>query len=146
MHLFCRQLALVLCLFFVGQNAFCYELILVRHFEKVADIDNPGLTEQGHIRAKKLAEILDKSDITKIYSTDYNRTKQTAIPVSKRKELEVNHYDPRNLKRFASILLTSQENALIVGHSNTTPALIKLLGGGQGHRRKRLWRSVFYSY
>ena len=116
-----------ICLF--STNVFCYELILVRHFEKVAEVDNPGLTEAGHIRAENLAIMLDSFAISKIYSTDYNRTIQTALPVSTQKQLAINYYDPGNLKNFANNLLSRQDNALIVGHSNTTPALINLLGG-----------------
>ncbi|WP_241264206.1 hypothetical protein [Bowmanella dokdonensis] len=41
----------------------------------------------------------------------------------------MSHYDPQQLDNFASNLLERAENALIVGHSNTTPQLIEMLGG-----------------
>lgn len=123
------QLLFALSLLLLSHSAIGYELILVRHFEKIADVDDPGLTKKGHARAENLAEVLDQSGINRIYTTDYNRTKQTAMPVAELKGFTVNYYDPRNLKNFAVDLLARQESALIVGHSNTTPALIKLLGG-----------------
>ena len=44
-------------------------------------------------------------------------------------KIEITLYDPRKLEGFAQQMLTNSENILIVGHSNTTPALVKLLGG-----------------
>lgn len=103
---------------------------LVRHAEKVEDgSKDPALTSQGHQRAQQLAAMLSQANITKIYSTDYQRTRQTAAPLSNLLGLEVILYDPSKLADLAAQLKSSQGNALIVGHSNTTPMLLHLLSG-----------------
>ncbi len=110
-------------------HASSYELYLVRHFEKRADESNPRLTEQGQTRAQALVALLSDKDIKHIYSTDYRRTQQTATPISNALGLPILAYPPRDLSGFASSLLANKQNSVIVGHSNTTPQLIKLLGG-----------------
>ena len=101
---------------------------LARHAEKLTG-DNPGLTQAGHERAHRIARIVTPSDIQKIYSTDYRRTQQTAAPLAKKLGLSVITYDPKNLQQFAEELRQSNENAVIIGHSNTTPQLVRLLSG-----------------
>ena len=44
-----------------------------------------------------------------------------------RRGLELTLYDPRDLPTLAEKLLGNRDNALIVGHSNTTPDLTRLL-------------------
>ena len=99
----------------------------VRHFEKQLG-DNPSLTEPGKARAEALAAFFSDKPLNQVYSTDYNRTLETATPVSELKSLDVQSYDPRNLAEFASKLKT-QNHVLVVGHSNTTPEILSLMGG-----------------
>jgi phosphohistidine phosphatase SixA len=99
----------------------------VRHFEKQLG-DNPSLTETGKARAEALAAFFSDKSLSFVYSTDYNRTLETATPVAELKNLEIQSYDPRNLAEFA-IKLKTQEHVLVVGHSNTTPELLGLMGG-----------------
>ncbi|MFT7413332.1 MAG: phosphohistidine phosphatase SixA [Paraglaciecola sp.] len=98
----------------------------VRHFEKQLG-DNPSLTETGKARAEALAAFFSDKQLNYVYSTDYNRTLQTATPVADFKNLEIQSYDPRNLAGFA-IKLKTQDHVLVVGHSNTTPELLGLMG------------------
>ena len=106
------------------------EIYLVRHAEKLVTTDkNPELTKAGVIRAKQLAEFLVDKNISKIFSTDYKRTIQTAAPLAKQLNLKIHSYDPRQLKTFSEAALKESGNLLIVGHSNTTPMLVHLLGG-----------------
>ena len=105
---------------------------LVRHAEKTADKDDPGLTEAGYKRAQDLAERLADVPLTKIYSSDYRRTRDTATPVAQAKNLDVVIYDPRALEVFTNTLLTETGHILVVGHSNTTPQLSEYLGGQAG--------------
>ena len=105
-------------------------IYLVRHAEKQADgTRNPSLTKLGQQRAANIAEQLKNKNINAIYSTDYLRTQQTAAPLSKLLNLEIKSYDPRKLQEFAEEIKTTNGNLLIVGHSNTTPALAFYLGG-----------------
>jgi broad specificity phosphatase PhoE len=64
-----------------------------------------------------------------VYSTDYTRTQSTAQPTAKSKELEIQEYDAHELESFAKLLIDTQEDALVVGHSNTTGVLAGLLVG-----------------
>ena len=41
-------------------------------------------------------------------------------------------YDSGNLETFANMLRATPGNILVVGHSNTTPQLVKELGGKPG--------------
>lgn len=105
---------------------------LVRHAEKTKEKDDPGLTEAGHKRAKALAARLADVPLTKIYSSDYIRTRDTAAPIAKAKGLDVVIYDPRQLEDFAASLLGESGHILVVGHSNTTPPLSAFMGGAAG--------------
>lgn len=105
-------------------------IYLVRHAEKQTDgTKNPSLTQQGQQRAEKLAQMLKLNNIKRIFSTQYKRTMQTALPLSKQLKIDIEFYDPRKLLLFANDIKTLKENILIVGHSNTTPVLVELLGG-----------------
>ena len=46
--------------------------------------------------------------------------------------LPVIGYDPRDLESFASTLRATPGTILVVGHSNTIPELVDLLGGKPG--------------
>lgn len=106
-------------------------IYLVRHAEKDPGPD-PGLTPDGRVRAKQLAERLAKVKLAHIYSTNYRRTRQTAAPVALAAGQPVIYYDPQDLDRFAGQLRELKGNVLVVGHSNTTPDLVAALGGEPG--------------
>jgi len=105
-------------------------IYLVRHAEKQLDgTRDPSLTAVGKLRADNIAKQLSNTNISSIYSTNYKRTKQTAFPLAELLKIELTFYDPRQLASFAKQILSSGGNVLVVGHSNTTPELVKLLGG-----------------
>lgn len=106
-------------------------IYLVRHAEK-AEGDDPSLTLVGRARSEILARELKDAGLTTIYSTNYNRTRETAAPTAKAAGLSVYSYDPRNLESFASMLRATPGAILVVGHSNTTTQLVDLLGGKPG--------------
>lgn len=105
---------------------------LVRHAEKTKDKKDPALTEAGIKRAQDLAVRLKDVPITKIYSSDYKRTRDTAAPITAMMGLDVVIYNPRDLEGFSQALLKETGHILVVGHSNTTPGLSELLGGDSG--------------
>ena len=105
---------------------------LVRHAEKTKAETDPALTEVGAKRAQDLAMRLKGVPLTKIYSSDYIRTRDTAAPIAGEKNLDVVIYNPRDLEGMSKNLLTETGHILVVGHSNTTPELSKLLGGDAG--------------
>ncbi len=105
-----------------------YTLYLVRHAEKQADGSrDPALTEIGKNRSEQLAVWFQDKNITEIWSSDYKRTRDTAKPLATGLDLELSIYDPRNLPDLVEKLAHNQSTALIVGHSNTTPELARLL-------------------
>jgi broad specificity phosphatase PhoE len=100
---------------------------LMRHAEKELNIDNPGLTEDGKARAKKLAEILAAVSIDGVYSTNYNRTLYTVTPTADMQNLQVNSYDHRSQDRLVETLITEKgKHYVVVGHSNSIPNLLNL--------------------
>ena len=105
---------------------------LIRHAEKNrADKSNrnPYLTIKGSERAKLWAEVLSNANINMVYTTDYNRTKQTAQPTASKNGLRLYVYNPRKMYDEGFKYNTKGKNVLIVGHSNTTDAFAnKILG------------------
>jgi len=106
-----------------------YTIYLVRHAEKqiITGEKNPELTLCGIKRAEQLAVIFKNIKLANIYSTSYKRTMATAKPTAQQKQLTVKNYNPRELLLFAEQLIGDRKNALVVGHSNTTPQLTQLL-------------------
>ena len=106
-------------------------IYLVRHAEKASGQD-PHLTIVGRARAEILAAELADANLSAIYSTDTNRTRETAAPTANAYGLTVLPYDASNLDTFANMLRATPGSILVVGHSNTTPELVKALGGKPG--------------
>jgi broad specificity phosphatase PhoE len=67
--------------------------------------------------------------IDAVYSTDYKRTMGTAAPVADAKDLKIQTYAPNALEALKEMLMTKQQDAIVVGHSNTTAVLAGLLIG-----------------
>lgn len=112
-------------------------IILVRHAETEFPADaedprNPFLNEAGLAQAARLAEILGPDGLDHVFSTEYRRTRSTARPTAHAVQLEVEAYDPSDLVGFAAQLKRMTGRILVVGHSNTTPALVEALGGDPG--------------
>lgn len=107
-------------------------LILLRHAEKVDDSRDPELSKIGLERAKQLEILMRDTAIQQIHSSDFKRTRDTVAPLAEKRNIEVAKYDPRKLQAFAENLKTKSGVHLIVGHSNTTPELVELLGGAPG--------------
>ena len=115
------------CSTIVGQEKSTHETTtyyLVRHAEKdLSDKTNrdPELTEKGHARAKNLVKVLHEVNLDAVYSTDYNRTRDTGKPLAEANNLDLILYNPRNVDYKAFMEKTKGQTVLIVGHSNTTP-------------------------
>lgn len=102
-------------------------IYLIRHAEKQHDVKDPGLTTCGVQRALSIAKQLELITVKHIFSTNYQRTLQTAEPVAQSKSITIEHYSPKDLDTFSKELKQLSGNSLIVGHSNTTPVLAGLL-------------------
>lgn len=111
-------------------NEDAFHIFLTRHMEKIkSDSKNPSLSPKGQEKAQRLVSLLKDKNITAIYSTDYARTRETATPLAESLGIPVQIYNPRDLVNFATEVKNKKQNALIVGHSNTTPALTYLISG-----------------
>ena len=97
---------------------------LIRHAEKDRSDKtnrNPNLNENGLKRAENWKKYFKDIDLDAVYSTNYNRTQQTATPTAKSKNLEILSYDPRDMFNDEFQKNTLGKTVLVVGHSNTTP-------------------------
>jgi broad specificity phosphatase PhoE len=107
-------------------------VFLVRHAEKVDASRDPELSDEGKSRAKRLAVILRDANVKHVHSSDFIRTRDTAAPIAARLQLKVELYDPNDLPTLLNKLRRTGDRHLVVGHSTTTPAAVKLLGGQPG--------------
>jgi broad specificity phosphatase PhoE len=109
-----------------------FTIYLVRHSEKEVSSDDyidPPLTECGEQRSESLSYFLSDVPLEAIYSTNYKRTKKTASPIATSKGMRITEYNSNELSDFSKLLIDSKQNALVVGHSNTTGVLAGLLAG-----------------
>lgn len=129
-------LGVVLVLAFQSVTAFAQQttIYVVRHAEK--DLTNPAeknpaLNAAGLKRAKDLLMTLENENITVIYSTNYNRTRQTAQPLAQKKGIIVQNYTPADFSGLAARIKTESvgKKVLVVGHSNTVLEIVAALGG-----------------
>ena len=70
----------------------CSEFFLIRHAEKDRTDPknkNPNLNEKGKLRALKWVEVFKNLEFDKIYSTNYYRTLETVMPISKKIKKEI---------------------------------------------------------
>jgi broad specificity phosphatase PhoE len=107
-------------------------VFLVRHAEETEAKDDPALSATGRQRSRQLANLLSDAGVDHIYSTDFNRTRETASPIAGMTGLDVELYTWDNPASLALSLKQDGKRHLVVGHSNTTTELVTLLGGDPG--------------
>ncbi len=102
-------------------------VFVVRHCEKISNEDE-RLSEAGKARGKRLAKLLGDAGIAAVYSTDTERTLDTARPLAEARRLQVTVYEkPAGLAEKLRAE-HSRDAVLVVGHSNTVPELLKAFG------------------
>jgi 2,3-bisphosphoglycerate-dependent phosphoglycerate mutase len=99
-------------------------IYLIRHAEKADSTSNTELSKAGKLRAENWAKHFKAIKIAAVYSTDYNRTLQTAAPIAKQAVVEVQKYSHRefDLKKLA--VQHPGQTIVIIGHSNTIPGYV----------------------
>jgi len=116
---------------------------LIRHAEREQEPkQDPPLSKDGVARSQALARLLSSAGIKAILTSQYTRTKQTAEPIATKLGLTVTQFtlkiNPSNTRQIAAestaevtnkILERSGESVLVIGHSNSIPDVIKMLGG-----------------
>jgi broad specificity phosphatase PhoE len=104
-------------------------VFVVRHAEKTTGGGNdPELSPAGHKRADALVRILQDSQITAIFVTEFKRTQETAAPTAKEAHITPTIVPSTDVAGLALKLRAMNANALVVGHGNTIPDLMKALG------------------
>lgn len=107
-------------------------VVLVRHGEKQpTPADDPSLSEAGVARAKALDAALALSTPTTIVVSPRKRTAETAAVVQQRLGVAptVVPLDAQHVKNVAAAVMKASGVVLVVGHSNTIPAIVNALAG-----------------
>jgi broad specificity phosphatase PhoE len=109
---------------------------LVRHAEKVDASRDPALSPAGDVRAVALGEALRDAGVQAVVTTQYQRTQLTAAPLARSRALtaEVVEAGGGTATHAAEVARVVRERhagetVLVVGHSNTVPAIVAALGG-----------------
>jgi broad specificity phosphatase PhoE len=108
----------------------------MRHAEKASATDpDPSLSEEGKARALALADALRDARVSAIFVTPRKRTGETAAPLALAAKLTptvvpFGATTPEHVAGVATaVRLAGDAAILVVGHSNTVPAIIAALGG-----------------
>ena len=125
-----RLASILLSLFLLGAAADAVPVIVVvRHAEKASTGGNdPELSVAGQKRAEALARILKDSQITAVFVTEFKRTQETAAPLATAAHLTPTIIPAKDVPALVVKLRALNGNALVVGHGNTIPDLLKELG------------------
>lgn len=112
------------------------KVLLVRHAEPLIDGSaDPGLSPAGLARAQALAAAVRDAGVTAILTSDYRRTRETAQPAALALGLSPVIISARGGFNAHITALTAAVRGhrsgavLVVGHSDTVPILIAMLGG-----------------
>jgi phosphohistidine phosphatase SixA len=89
---------------------------------------NPGLSPAGDARAARLAAMLRAAGIARIFTTEFARTRATAEPLARSSGVPVVALPANDLPALMARLSERGGPALVVGHSNTIPEILKALG------------------
>ena len=125
-----KALALFLLVFVSVSNAWAQPVVvIVRHAEKATNGGNdPDLSSAGRARAEALARILKDSGITAIFATEFKRTQETAAPTATSTQVTPMVVAAKDTAALVARLHQLNGNALVVGHGDTIPNLVKALG------------------
>jgi broad specificity phosphatase PhoE len=111
-------------------------VIVVRHAEKATTpADDPPLNAAGEVRAKDLVEVLRNAGVGAIITTQFARTRATAQPIASALGITptvVTAAGPQHVQNVvAEIQKHPGQTVLVVGHSNTVPGIVELLGAAK---------------
>src|SRR5213593_4603114 len=125
-----KALALVVLVFVSVSTASAQPVVvIVRHAEKAANGGNdPDLSSAGRARAEALARILKDSGITAIFTSEFKRTQETAAPTATLIHVTPTVVAAKDTTALVTKLHQLNGNALVVGHGDTIPNIVKALG------------------
>lgn len=108
-------------------------VILVRHAEKAAaQANDPPLTDAGRARADALLSAVRDAGVDAIITTQFVRTRETAAPTAAALHVTPEVVSASGSSHVQDVATAVKKHTghtvLVVGHSNTVPAIIAALG------------------
>jgi phosphohistidine phosphatase SixA len=104
-------------------------IYLIRHADKVSDDTDAPLSDAGRVRAKCLANTLRDAQIEQIFTSDLQRTQQSAAPLAEKlhvKPVAIPIGKPNDV--VAAIRSSTARSVLVVWHDATLPGILRALG------------------
>jgi phosphohistidine phosphatase SixA len=113
----------------VAVPAFAQPTVYVmRHLEKATGED-PALSPAGRRNAARLPALLGATPPAAIYVSKTRRARETAAPLAAALRLSPRDYELGDTPALVARVRAETGVVLIVGHSNTVPEIVALLGG-----------------
>jgi phosphohistidine phosphatase SixA len=104
-------------------------IFFVRHADKVSDETDALLSDAGHRRAECLAKTLADAHIQQIYTSELQRTQQTAAPLAEQLHLKPVAIPLAKVDDLiAAVRSDKAANILVVWHDLTLPRILRALG------------------
>lgn len=104
-------------------------IYLIRHADKVSDDTDAPLSGAGRQRAECLATTLADARIQKIFTSDLQRTQQTAAPLAEKLHLKPVAIPISMPDKLIEAIRSSKEtNVLVIWHDATLPQILSALG------------------
>lgn len=103
-------------------------IYVMRHLQRDAGAD-PSLNAVGQANAERLAKWFRRDRPKAVFVTPYKRTRETVAPLAAKLGVTPQDYDPRDTAKLVETVNAAKGPVLIVGHSNTVPAIVHALGG-----------------
>lgn len=104
--------------------------ILIRHAEKADNSKDPDLSPDGISRSLKLVTMLKEQKVSAVLSTNFKRTRNTVAPLASERGLTIETYESLKVPQLEELVSKHKGGTVvIVGHSNTIPAIATMLSG-----------------
>jgi phosphohistidine phosphatase SixA len=111
-------------------------VLVVRHAEKAGPSGDVPLSSAGEARAQALVAIGREAGVSAVTTTQFQRTRQTGAPLAAAvgitpEVIDVKGGVAEHVKGIADAIRDryAGRTVLVVGHSNTVPAIVTALGG-----------------
>jgi broad specificity phosphatase PhoE len=103
-------------------------IYVMRHLERDVGAD-PSLNAVGAAHAEQLTSWFQHDKPKAIFVTPYKRARETVSPLAAKLGVTPTDYDPRQQDALIQAVRAVKGPVLVVGHSNTVPAIVHALGG-----------------
>jgi phosphohistidine phosphatase SixA len=102
---------------------------LVRHADKISEDADAPLSDAGRVRAKCLAKTLENAQIQQIFTSDLQRTQQTARPLAEKLQLKPVAIPIGKPDELVDAIRSSKAaSVLVIWHDATLPKIMRSLG------------------